>query len=287
MPTNLMTTLRNSMDGFSKGQKRIANFILEHYDKAAFMTAKSLGNTVGVSESTVVRFAAEIGYDGYPHMQKELQDMLRTQLTAVQRIEVTSHLLHGHNILKQVLESDIAKINYILATTDDAVFEQALELLLNAKNIYIVGLRSSSFLAGYMGLYLNLLFGRTTVITSTADGDIFERILHIGEGDLLIGISFPRYSKRMPNVLQFAKDRGASLVTITDSMTSPIAAISNCSLLAPCETASFVDSLVAPMSLINALIVSLGIRRKDEISKTFEVLEDIWDEYGTYERIEN
>ncbi|MDR1116756.1 MAG: MurR/RpiR family transcriptional regulator [Oscillospiraceae bacterium] len=287
MNNNLMTRIEASRSRLSKGQLRIAGYISEHYDKAAFMTAHRLGEMVNVSESTVVRFATELGYSGYPHMQRELREIVHTRLTSLQRIELAWERMQGQNILSGVMENDIDKIRGAMEAVDAAVFDRAVDMILAAKNIYILGLRTSSFLAGFLGFYFRLLFNNVTVVGgSPGDGDIFENLFRVGGEDVVIGISFPRYSKRTLRGMRLAKDRGAGLIAITDCAGAPISGIGECTLYAPCEMASFVDSLVAPLSLINALVVSIGMKKRGELSETFAVLEDIWDEYETYEKFE-
>jgi DNA-binding MurR/RpiR family transcriptional regulator len=284
MNSDIMKRMTQRRAEFSKGQRRIADYILMNLDKAAFMTAYALGKTVGVSESTVVRFATELGYTGYPHMQRALREYANTRLTSIQRIDVTSERLKNRNILKSVMESDVEKIRKTLEVVDEETFNRAVERILGARHIYILGMRISSFLADFLGFYFRLIFNNVTVVGGAPnEGDIFEQLFRAGEGDLVIGISFPRYSKRTLRGLRFALDRKADVISITDSPGSPIAGMSDCTLFAPSEMASFVDSLVAPLSLINALIISVGIRKKDELTRTFEDLEAIWEEYETYE----
>jgi len=285
MGLDLMKRIEEKRADFSKGQRHIANFIMQHYDKAAYMTAHRLGDTCGVSESTVVRFATELGYSGYPHMQRELREMVHTRLNSVQRLELTWERMQGQSMYKGVMENDIDKIRGTLETVEGEVFEKAVDMILAARRIYIIGMRTSSFLAGFLGFYFRLLFSKVTVVGGLAgEGDIFESLFRVGPEDVVIGISFPRYSKRTMRGLQFARDRGAGIIAITDCASSPISAVGDISLFAPCEMASFVDSLVAPLSLINALIVAIGMRRREDISETFSVLEDIWDEYEIYEK---
>ncbi len=290
MDTNkqdLIERIEFSMSGFSKGQKLIANFILNRYDKAAFMTAARLGKVVGVSESTVVRFAAELGYDGYPKLQKALQELIRTKLTAVQRIEITSDRIGGHDILSTVLNSDMNKIRHTLDEIDKESFEEIIDIILNAKKIYILGVRSSAALASFLGFYFNLIFDNVKLVHTTSVSEMFEQILKLDPDDVLIGISFPRYSRRTIKALQYANSQGSKVVAITDSELSPLTKYATHTLLARSDMASFVDSLVAPLSVINALIVALGMRKKDDIYKTFEKLEHIWDEYKVYEKSDN
>jgi DNA-binding MurR/RpiR family transcriptional regulator len=256
---------------------------LENYDKAAFMTAGKLGGTVGVSESTVVRFAAELGYDGYPGMRKALQEMIRNRLTSVQRIEVAKELMGERDVLKGVLSSDMDKLSKTLEDMDQSSFDAAVEAILEAENIFIVGMRSSTALSGFMGYYLNLLRDKVYLLHDTAVSDIFEQILRIGKNDVFIGISYPRYSTRTIKAMSYARDAGATTIGITDGDTSPLNDISDISLFARSDMVSFLDSLVAPLSLVNALIVSIGLHKKDELSETFKRLETIWTENEVYE----
>ena len=286
MSRDLIHSITQQMSDFSKGQKRIAQYILSHYDKAAFMTAAKLGSTVGVSESTVVRFASELGFEGYPQLQRALQELIRNRLTSVQRMEVTSDQLGEGDVLHKVLNQDIEKIRRTLEKASVEVFEQAVDTIVSAKNIYILGVRSASALSGFMSFYFNQIFENVRLVNTTSTSEMFEQIMRIGEGDVFIGITFPRYSKRTVNAARFAKQNGAKVIAITDSNLSPIAEIADQLLLARSDMASFVDSLVAPLSVINALIVAIGIKKKDEISSTYERLEQIWDDYNVYEKIE-
>jgi len=271
----------------SKGQKLIANYIISHYDKAAFMTAAKLGEAVGVSESTVVRFATELGFDGYPKLQKALQELIKSKLTSVQRIEVTSSMISEENVLKSVLQSDMEKIKRTMEEIDQVSFNNVVESVLNANKIYILGVRSSASLAGFLGFYFNLIFDNIRLVHTTSVSEMFEQIVNAAEGDVVIGISFPRYSRRTIKALQYVKSKGATVVAITDSIESPLAAYADHTLFARSDMTSFVDSLVAPLSVINALLVAIGMRRKEHISKTFEMLEKIWDEYQVYEKYDH
>lgn len=281
---DLLQAINENMKQFSKGQKLIANFIINHYDKAAFMTAAKLGEVVGVSESTVVRFAIELGYDGYPKLQKVLQELIKSKLTSVQRIEVASSRIGEGNVLKSVLHSDMEKIKTTMEQIDTVSFENAVECILKAKRIYILGVRSSAPLASFLGFYFNLMFDNIRLVHTTSVSEMFEQIVRVSEDDVVIGISFPRYSKRTIKALEFVKSQGASVVAITDSNDSPLAQKADHLLIARSDMASFVDSLVAPLSVINALIVAVGMRRKDMVYETFERLEKIWDEYHVYEK---
>ncbi|MEG0272684.1 MAG: MurR/RpiR family transcriptional regulator [Hydrogenoanaerobacterium sp.] len=286
MNKDLLSLISSSMSNFSKGQKAIANFIINHYDKAAFMTASKLGITVGISESTVVRFATKIGYEGYPQLQRALQELIRNRLTAVQRMEVTNDQIGGSDVLAKVLSSDIENIRRTLDEASTKSFTATVDALCSAHTIYILGIRSASSLAHFLYFYLNHIFDDVRVINTNSSSEMFEQILRIKKGDVFVGITFPRYSQRTFNGAKFASDNGAKVIAITDSEEAPISAISDTLLLARSDMASFVDSLVAPLSLINALIVAVGLRKKNEISTTFSRLEKIWDVYNVYEKTE-
>lgn len=282
MNRDALHTIREKKPTFSKGQKRIAEYVLSHYDKAAFMTAIRLGEVVGVSESTVVRFAAALGYSGYPSMQKALQDLVRSKLTSIQRIQASNDRLFGGDVVTSVLESDMEQIRRAVEGLDRAAFHDAVERLMIARHIYILGVRSSSFLAGYLYFYFHTIFENVTLVTTNSAGDILESILRAGPGDVLIGICFPRYSQSTVKGVRFAHDRGADVVAITDSALSPLYPLASTALMVPSEMISFVDSLVAPFSLLNALIVASGHRKNADIAQTFNRLEGIWDEYGVF-----
>jgi len=282
---DLLTRIKQNMPKFSKGQKLIGNYIITYYDKAAFMTASKLGSTVGVSESTVVRFATEMGFDGYPSLQKDLRDLVRNKLTTIQRMEVSSDRI-GSNVFDKVLNLDMERIRQTLEEGSRESFNDAVDAITNAKNIYIIGTRSSSALAVFLAYYLNLMLENVKVIQATNSSGLFEQIMRIGKEDLMIGISFPRYSKHTVKALKYAKDAGADVLAITDTSASPLVGVSNFALLARSDMVSFVDSLVAPLSVINALIVALGSKKREQISQTFETLENIWDEYDEYEKPE-
>lgn len=284
MKKDILTEIRDQMPTFSKGQKLIANYILKTYDKAAYMTASKLGKTVNVSESTVVRFAAELGYDGYPAMQRALQEMIRNKLTAVQRMEVSNDRMGDHDVLPMVMQADAENIRATLEEVDRAEFGKAVEAILSARRVYILGVRSASALSGFLGFYFNMMLPEVTVVNTNSSSELFEQILRIGKGDVIIGISFPRYSRRTVKAMSYAKDRGASVIAITDSMVSPLAQIADHTLMARSDMASFVDSLVAPLSLVNALIVAVSREKSAELATTFSALERIWDEYEVYEK---
>lgn len=284
---DLMSKIQSGMSEFSKGQRSIARYIIEHYDKAAFMTASKLGATVGVSESTVVRFATELGYGGYPHLQKALQEMIRNKLTAVQRMEVTNDRMGNRDVLRAVLNSDIEKIRLTLDELDQETFNAVVEEILKAKHIYILGVRSSYALSSFIGFYFNLMFDNVRLVHTTSASEAFEQILRVGAGDVVLGISFPRYSRRTLQALEYARDSGATVIALTDSQLSPLSQTAHYTLIAKSDMASFVDSLVAPLSVINALIVALGMRKQQEVSNIFNRLETIWDEYQVYEKLDN
>ena len=282
MNENVLQTIRSGMDGFSKGQKRIAAFILDNYDRAAFMTAARLGETASVSESTVVRFAAQLGYDGYPDMQKALQELIRGRLTSIQRIQVSRDQMTGSDILGSVMQRDMNSIHNVIDRLDRDAFSCAVDKLLGAKHIYILGVRSSSFLAGYLNFYMHLIFKNVTRVQSSAAGEIYEQLVHIGPGDVLVSISFPRYSKMAIHAVEFACQRGGDVVAVTDSPMSPMYKMASASLLASSDMISFVDSMAAPLSLLNALILAVGQQRRDDLSATLAEMEQVWSKYSIF-----
>ncbi|MGO5067288.1 MurR/RpiR family transcriptional regulator [Clostridium sporogenes] len=283
---DLMRIIQVKFPRLSKGQKLIAEFILKHYDKAAFMTAAKLGTSVGVSESTVVRFANELGFTGYPKLQKALQELIKNKLTTVQRIELSNDYVSEESALKGVLKSDMENIRATLEKINHNTFQDVVDNIFKAKRIYIMGLRSSTALAEFLGFYLNLILDNVNII-AYGISDIFEQMINISENDLVIGIGFPRYAARTIEALTFAQNRGAKVVAITDSLLSPLATKADYTLIAQSNMASFVDSLVAPLSVINALIIAVGLREKEKISFTFSALEDIWQEYEVYSYRDN
>lgn len=283
----LAVRIKNRMGNFSKGQKLIAKYIEEHYDKVAFMTASKLGATVGVSESTVVRFATEIGYTGYPELQQAMQEMIRNKLTSVQRMEVTASRIGNNDILDSVFNQDIDIIRRTMEETPHEDFYRSVDAIVKARKIYILGARSSLALATFLSYYFNLIFENVLLVQSTSEGEIFEQMIRVDERDVVIGISFPRYSRKAVKAMNFAHNRGATVVAITDSALSPLAMEADNLLLARSDIASIVDSLVAPLSLINALIVTTTLKKSDEVSHVFKRLEDIWDEYGVYEKVDD
>lgn len=283
MNNDLIQRIKKSMPKLSKGQKLIANYILEHYEKAVFLTAARLGTIVGVSESTVVRFANELGYDGYPKFQEALEELVKSKLTAMQRIEVTTGRIDTEHVLKSVLQTDLEKIAYTVEQIDEEVFEQAIDKIIQADTIYILGVRSCAGLASFLGFYFNIIFPRVRVINTNSISEIFEIIHHISSNDVIIGISFPRYSKRILKALEYARSKNAGVIAITDSYISPIAQYAQYTLIGRSEMISFVDSLVAPLSIINAIIVAVSLRKKDEISTNLDHLETVWMEYEVYD----
>ena len=284
MNSQLSERIRQKSGSFSKGQRMIARYIEEHSEQVAFMTASRLGQTVGVSESTVVRFASQLGYDGYPAMQRALQEIVRSKLTSIQRIQASNDTLFSADVVASVLHRDMDTIRQAIEGIDRSAFETVVDKLMSARHIYILGVRSSSFLAGYLHFYLHLIFENVTLVTTNSAGDILESILRIGPGDVLVGISFPRYSQSTVKGVRYAHDRGADVVSITDSELSPLYPLSSVALMARSDMISFVDSLVAPFSLLNALIVAAGHRKNADIAQIFDRLENIWDEYGVFGR---
>ena len=284
MKRNLIATIEEGMPTFSKGQKRIANYILEHYDKAAYMTASKMGALVGVSESTVVRFAIELGFDGYPDMQKSLQELIRMKLTSVQRVEVTNSLIGEGDVLDKILVSDAEKIRRTLEEVDRDAFEAAVDKIVSADRIYIIGVRSSSSLAGFLNFNFRMMFDNVKFVQTTSGSEMFEQIMSIGKNDVMIAISFPGYSKRIVNAVEYAHNAGADVISLTDSHQSPIAGVADQLLLARSDLVSFVDSLVAPLSIINAIIVAVSRKKMDDIRVRFDKLEKIWDEYEVYDK---
>lgn len=284
MGTNneLLQKIDEGYPKFSKGQKKLADYIRQNYDKAAFLTAAKMGKHVGVSESTVVRFATALGYSGYPDFQKALEEMVRTRLNSIQRMEVTYGRISQGEILASVLQSDIEKIKLTMESIDQEAFELAVETILNARKIYVVGIRSCAPLASFLSFYLNLLCEDVTAVNTNSASEIFEQLLRISEEDVIIGISFPRYSMRTLKALEFASNRKAKVITLTDSIHSPMNLYSSCNLIARSDMASIVDSLVAPLSVVNALVVALCMKKQKEVVSTLEMLEEIWDEYQVY-----
>ena len=287
MSDPLVATIDENLKRLSKGHKKIAAYIEENYDKAAFMTAAALGQKVGVSESTVVRFATELGFKGYPELQKELQQLIKSKLTAVQRMEVSENLIGDSDIITSVLNGDIELIRATAEKTSREAFKNAVSEINRAKRIYILGVRSSAALASFLAFYFNLVFDAVTLIDTASASEMFEQMFRIDEKDVCIAISFPRYSKQTVNALRFIADRGAKIIAITDTEKSPIASFANHLLVARSDMASVVDSLTAPLSLINALIAGVTLSRRNEVYENFNKLEHIWDVYQVYEKAED
>lgn len=278
----LIVRIESKYSKLSKGQKRLADYVCKNYDKAVFLTAARLGEIVGVSESTVVRFATQLGYKGYPGFQKALEELVRNKLNSIQRMEVTYGRITQSEILETVLHSDIEKIKQTLSAIDHKAFNLAIDTILGAEKIYVIGIRSCAPLASFLSFYLNLVCDDVTTVTTNSSSEIFEQLIRINEKDVIIGISFPRYSMRTLKALEFASNRKAKVITLTDSIHSPMNLYSSCNLIARSDMASIVDSLVAPLSVINALIVALCMKKQKEVVSTLETLEEIWDEYQVY-----
>ena len=284
---DVLMLIQNRMAEFSKGQKAIANYILESYDKAAFLTANRMGKIVGVSESTVVRFAAELGYDGYPGMQKALQELVLSRLTSVQRIEVANERFSGQDVMDAVLQQDIEMIRSTMEHADREAFSNAMDAILKAKRIYILGVRSSATVAYFLHYYFDYMFDNVRMVSASSPGEVLEQMARVEKGDVVIAITYPRYSSSAVQAAAYCKENGATLIALTDSMRSPLAQYADHLLLGKMDMVSLVDSLVAPLSLANALIVAIGSRREKELSRTFSNLERIWDEYEVYKKVEH
>lgn len=283
---DLTNRINDRYSTMSKGQKLLATYITDNYDKAVFLTAARLGEAVGVSESTVVRFAAQLGYKGYPEFQKALEEMVRTKLNSVQRMEITYGRISRSKVLESVLQADMERLRDTLGKIDQNAFELAVDTILAARRIYLIGIRSCAPLASFLAFYLNLMFDNVIQLHTSSSSELFEQMMRISKEDVIIGISFPRYSMRTLKALEFANNRSAKVITLTDSVHSPMNLYSSCNLIADSDMASIVDSLVAPLSVINALIVALCMRKQDEVADTLEMLEQIWDEYQVYENDE-
>lgn len=286
MVTDILSLLEEKAPTFSKGQRLIAKFITQSYDKAAFLTANKLGKTVGVSESTVVRFAVDLGFDGYPSMQKAMQEMVLNRLTSVQRIEVTNDRLGDQDVVSMVIQSDIEKLRQTDEHVDRKEFNSAVQAILGAKRVYILGVRSVAPLANFLGYYLNYMFNNVYVVTTSGTGEMFEKIVGVNSDDVVIGFSFPRYSSSTVKAAEYCRSTGANVIAITDSKDSPLGRCSDHVICAKSDMVSLVDSLTAPLSVINALIVAVASQREEELHNTFDTLERIWDQYHVYEKRE-
>ena len=283
MAKNLLREIEDKLPKFSKSQKIISKYILENYDKAAYMTASRLGSAVGVSESTVVRFALELGFEGYPEFQHSLQETVRIKLTSFQRMDVTNSLIGDGDLLSKVLNSDIDKIKRTIEEIDREAFDKSVDALVNAKNIYIVGLGSSAILASSLNHSLRMIFDSVRLIEASSADEIYAQIMNISPDDAVVAMSFPRYSKKLISAVNFAKDSGATVIALTDSVSSPIASFADNLLVARSDMASFADSLIAPLSVINALVVAVSRKKQDELRVRLQQLEKIWDEYNVYD----
>ena len=284
MNNDILSILQAKAPTFSKGQRLIAHYITEAYDKAAFMTANKLGKTVGVSESTVVRFAVDLGFDGYPSMQKAMQEMVLNRLTSVQRIEVANDRIGDQDVVSMVLQSDMEKLRQTGDAVDRNQFRAAVDAILKAKRVFILGVRSAAPLASFLGYYLNYMFNNVHIITTSAAGEMFEKIVGVNSDDVVIAFSFPRYSTSTVKGAQYCRSTGATVIGLTDSEISPLGQNCDHVLVAKSDMVSLVDSLVAPLSVVNALIVAIAARRERELSNTFNTLERIWEEYNVYEK---
>lgn len=280
---DILSRLEVQMDTMSKSQKKIAEYILNHYDKATFMTASELGKNVGVSEPTVVRFATSLGFDGYPKLQRALQDIVKSKLTTVQRVDMSSGIFSNSNVLENVMNIDVAQIRATLDSVDRSEFQKAVDAISSSENIFVLGTRSSFALSQFMSFYLNYMFNHVRNVASNSSSGIFDQIFKISEKDVFIAIGFPRYSMTTIKAIKFAKDKKAKTIAITDRFDSPLAKSADITLVARSDMISFLDTLVAPLSLINALIIALAIKNKDDIPATFRELENIWKEYEVYQ----
>jgi len=282
MAYDISKRIMNAFPSFSKGQKKIANAILNDYDKVAYMTAARLGNLVGVSESTVVRFSSELGYEGYSELQRAIQELVKSNLTPNQRIAVTKSRLGKKDIIENVMESDISKIRYTLENLNRDAFYASVNSILNAKTIYIMGARSTEPVARLLYYNLSLIFDNVKFVNPTSSAEVFEQMFSISENDLLIAFSFPRYSSKMVNAVKYARSKNSEVIVLTDSEVSPLAEYATHLLTAQSDMASFMDTLVAPVSIINAIIVEITRQKEKEITERFDTLEHIWDEYEVY-----
>lgn len=283
----LFDELRERLPKLSKGHKKIAEYMLNHYDKAAFMTASKLGGIVGVSESTVVRFATELGYEGYPELQRALKDYTSNMLTTVQRIDVMNDRLGDVDVYEKIISMDIDKLKKTLEEGDKEEFYRTVDALCAAKNIYVIGARSAAVLARFLSFYFTMMFDNVKLVHTTSTSEMFEQILNIGENDIMIGISFPRYSNHTVKAFRYASSKGAKVIAITDSLSSPLAEYADNILIARSDMVSFADSLIAPMSVINALIVAVGMRKRDYVADSYRRLEEICDEYHAYDSVDS
>lgn len=284
MNTDILSILQAKAPEFSKGQRLIANYITTSYDKAAFMTASKLGKTVGVSESTVVRFAVDLGFDGYPNMQKAMQEMVLNRLTSAQRIKVASNRIGDQDVVSMVIQSDIDKLRQTAETVSREEFQAAVNAVLLAKRVFIIGVRSAAPLANFLGYYLNYMFNNVHIVTASGTSEMFEKIVGVNSEDVVIAFSFPRYSTATVKAAQYCRSTGANVIAITDNAQSPLGVNADRVICTKSDMVSLVDSLVAPLSVVNALIVAIAAKREEEVHRTFETLEHIWDQYHVYEK---
>lgn len=279
---NLLMRINQQYKKLSKGQKQLASYIVDNYDKAVFLTAAKLGRVVGVSESTTVRFATQLGYKGYPEFHRALEELVRNKLNSIQRMEVTYGRVPQSEILRTVLQADVDKIKLTMENLENTAFDLAVEIILKARTIYVIGIRSCAPIASFLSFYLNLIFEDVRLIQTNSSSEIFEQMIRISQDDVIIGISFPRYSMRTLKAIEFANNRNAKVITLTDSVHSPMNLYSSCNLIARSDMVSIVDSLVAPLSVVNALVVALCMKKQKEVIDTLESMEKIWDEYQVY-----
>lgn len=279
--SGLMEKIKKNFPKMSKGHRRLAEYITTHYDRAAFLTAANLGKTVGLSESTVVRFAYSLGYNGYPELQKDIQEMVKQKLTTVERLELSADYLGNDSILKKVFQTDMENIKLTMEEISEDVFNKVIDKILNANRVYIIGLRSATSLAYFLGYYLNLILRNVNIVTLGLN-DLFEQLLAVKKDDVVIGISFPRYTRNTVESFKFARQSGATTIAITDSNLSPLGRIADYTLTAKSDMASFIDSFVAPLSVINALIIAVGMKQKDQITGSLKTLEEVWDKYNVF-----
>ena len=281
---DFLSLLQEKAPEFSKGQRMIAGYITQSYDKAAFMTASKLGKTVGVSESTVVRFAVDLGFDGYPSMQKAMREMVLNRLTSVQRIKVASNRIGDHDVVSTVIQADIDKLRQTEETVSREEFQASVNAVLEAKRVFIIGVRSAAPLANFLGYYLNYMFNNVHIVTASGTSEMFEKIVGVNREDVVIAFSFPRYSTATVKAAQYCRTTGATVIAITDNAQSPLGVNADHVICTKSDMVSLVDSLVAPLSVVNALIVAIAAKREDEVHRTFETLEHIWDQYHVYEK---
>ncbi|MCM1187850.1 MAG: MurR/RpiR family transcriptional regulator [bacterium] len=279
---DVLSRITEKYGRMSKSHKAIAAFISEHYDQAVFMTAARLGETLGISESTVVRFASGIGYEGYPEFQKALEECVKSKLSSIQKMDAKYGRSTQSEVLTSVITADIEKLQHTIDNLDPAAFELAISTILEAETIYIMGLRSNEPLAEFLHFYLNMIRGGVVLLKTTSVTETFEQMIRISHRDCFIGISFPRYSMRTLKAMEFASDRNAKVIAITDSVNSPMNLYSACNLLARSDMVSIVDSLVAPLSVINALVVAMCLKRPQEVKRNLEMLEETWNNYQVY-----